>query len=267
MADVIGGLSPTTGNYLIGKGFILIKEEGASVYRHVGNVPSLEITPAVDTLDHFSSMEGTKAKDETIVLTKSGQIKMTMEEITAKNIALLMLGDVVEDGYGGESINLFSRSSITSAFRFYGNNDKGPRWFFDLPKVIWNPSGAFAPISDQYANLQATGEWTADNGNFGTATLKAAAGTVAPENVLVPIIGGDKREGGTLKCFIGGWIGATAYTYVWKNAAVAISGPAETDSTYVVRAGDAGDSITCTVTATNAIGSTSATTAAVVAFP
>src|SRR5262245_11811478 len=131
--------SPSTNNYLIGKGVILLKPEGATDYYPVGNVPTLEITPTVDKLDHFSSMEGTKAKDETIVLTKSGTIRMVMEEITAANISLLMLGDWTEDGYGGAVVQLFSRASITSAFRFYATNDKGPRWFFDLPKVIWNP--------------------------------------------------------------------------------------------------------------------------------
>ncbi len=118
----VGVHAPDTRNYLIGKGFILLKPEGEADYYHVGNVPELEITPDVETLEHFSSMEGSKTKDEVIVLTKSGTIRMVMEEVTARNIALLMLGDVTEDSYGNPTIDLFSTTSLTTAFRFYGNN-------------------------------------------------------------------------------------------------------------------------------------------------
>ncbi len=98
--------------------------------------------------------------------------------------------------------------------------------------------------------------------------LKAAAGTVAPENVLAPYIApSTPHEGDTVEVFTGAWIGSSAFTYVWKNAGVAIATPAETGKTYEIRAGDAGDNITCTVTATNSIGSTPVTTAAIVPVP
>jgi len=257
-----GITAPNVANYLIGKGVILLKPVGDSVFYPVGNVPTLEITPTVDKLDHFSSMEGTKTKDDTVVLTKSGTIRMVMEEITAKNIALLMLGDVTTDVYGLPTINLFSRSSLESAFRFYGTNDKGPRWFIDLPRVIWNPSGAFSPVSDAYATLEATGEWAASAGVFGTMSLLAEAGTEAPQNVLAPSISPSVLHSGTVATVSrGAWIGASSYTYQWKKATVAISGA--TSQTYTIVVGDVGSSITCTVTATNTVGSTSATTAGI----
>jgi hypothetical protein len=250
--------SPSTKNLLIGKGVCLLKPEGATDYYPVGNVPSLDITPTVEKLEHFSSMEGTKTKDEVIVLSKSGTIKMVMEEITADNIALLMLGDVTKSGYAGygAEIALFSRASITSAFLFYGTNDKGPRWKIDIPKVIWNPSGAFSPISDAYAKLEATGEWSALEGDFGTMTLLAEAGTTAPVNVLKPYIGGDLSVGETGEIFVGAWIGASGYTYQWKNG-VTNKGTEKTQTF------DGAGSWTCVVTATNAIGTTNVTSNAV----
>lgn len=250
----IGIHSPDTGNYLIGKGFVLLKPVGDTDYYHVGNVPELEITPDVETLEHFSSMEGTKVKDEVIVLTKSGTIRMVMQEITARNIALLMLGDVDEDGYGGATIDLFSRSSIETAFKFYGNNDKGPRWFFDLPRVIWNPSGAFAPISDEYAGMEATGEWASDGGDFGTATLLSPAGTAAPVNVLAPIVTGSLIEGGVLTANNGAWVGASSFTYQWNADGSPIS--LATSKTYTLTNAEVGSVISVEVTAANTIGST-----------
>src|SRR5262252_7631182 len=191
-----GVRSPNTDNYLIGKGICLFKLDGADEFRHMGNVNSLEITPAVEKFEHFSSMEGTKTKDLTLVLSKSGEIKIVMEEATAENIAMLMLGDVDESAYGtGTTIDLFSRSSLTGAFRFYGNNDQGPRWFIDIPRVTFNPSGAFSPISEELAQMEVTGDWEVKDGDWGTMTLLAQAGTEAPENVLAPDIVGEAQVG------------------------------------------------------------------------
>ncbi len=260
MSKTYGISSPDTRNYLIGKGFTIFQPEGEDTAHHMGNATSLEITPAVDKLEHFSSMEGTKSKDDTVVTLKKGTVKITLEEITGRNLALLMLGNVDEDGYGGISIDLFARTSFTGEFWFYGNNDKGPRYKIHLPKVTWNPSGAFNPISDSYANIQLEGDWESSDGDFGTMELMDDAGTVAPDNVLDPFITGSAVEDETLTVFFGGWVGATGYTYQWKSATVDIMGA--TSKTYVLTSAEVGDTITCAVSATNLIGTTSVTTAA-----
>lgn len=257
MTGTVGVNSPDTRNYLIGKGFLLFKPEGDSYYYHMGNCPEFTITPSVETLEHFSSMEGTRFNDDTIVLEKGGDIRIVMEEITAKNIALLMLGTVSEDEYGDVSIDLFSRTSFTGALLFYATNEKGPRWKIDLPKVVFNPSGPFNPISNEIAQLEATGKWTALDGDFGTMTLKAPSGTRAPENVLVPVIAGLAIKGEELYAYHGGWIDASSFTYVWKRDNVAIVGA--TERTYTTVTADLTKVITVTVTATNTIGSASAT--------
>jgi hypothetical protein len=79
----------------------------------------------------------------------------------------------------------------------------------------------------------------------------------APSNVDVPNLSGNGAVGETLTCTMGNWHGEpTGYAYDWKSDGTAISGAS--GNTYVVAAGDAGKSITCVVTATNAAGSTEA---------
>jgi len=80
---------------------------------------------------------------------------------------------------------------------------------------------------------------------------------VPPENEEVPAVTGTGAVGSVLTCTMGIWKymgqGGT-YAYAWSNGA-----PVGTDAaTYTVAAGDAGTSITCTVTATNTAGSTAA---------
>jgi hypothetical protein len=75
----------------------------------------------------------------------------------------------------------------------------------------------------------------------------------APVNVDIPAV---TQSGSTLTCTNGNWQGEpTSYAYAWQ-----INGNAAgTDAaTYDVQAGDVGGTATCTVTATNAVGSTAA---------
>jgi hypothetical protein len=77
-----------------------------------------------------------------------------------------------------------------------------------------------------------------------------------PVNVNVPMLSGAVEVGSTLTCTMGNWQGEPdSYAYQFKSDGADVSG---TDNTYVTVAGDAGKSITCVVTATNAGGSTTA---------
>lgn len=83
------------------------------------------------------------------------------------------------------------------------------------------------------------------------ATLTAAQGP--PVNVDVPYV---SRTGNTLSCTMGNWTGEpTDYAYAWHSDGVAT---AATGATYSLTAADAGHSLACVVTATNAQGSTAA---------
>ncbi len=86
----------------------------------------------------------------------------------------------------------------------------------------------------------------------------------APTNSVLPAISGLLTLAATLTAYEGVWANEpTSFTYVWKNAGVAINGA--TNKTYAIQAGDSGDLITVTVTATNSAGSASATSPGVTA--
>jgi len=89
------------------------------------------------------------------------------------------------------------------------------------------------------------------------AAYELLAQYVPPENEEVPAVSGTGSVGSVLTCTMGTWKymgqGGT-YSYAWSNGA-AIGTDA---NTYTVAAGDAGTSINCTVTATNANGSAAA---------
>jgi hypothetical protein len=92
------------------------------------------------------------------------------------------------------------------------------------------------------------------------ASLTAAAGP--PVNVDVPFV---SQTGAVLTCTMGNWNGEpTDYAYAWMADGVANEA---TGATYTVKPEDAGHSLACVVTATNAMGSTVAPMSNAVAIP
>lgn len=106
---------------------------------------------------------------------------------------------------------------------------------------------------------------TADLGYFCIVTATNAHGSASeqsndlltanvPNNTILPAINDDTEVGSLLSCTTGTWLNSpTSYTYQWKRAPDTLIVDA-TSSTYTLVTADAGHSILCTVTATNAAG-------------
>ena len=93
----------------------------------------------------------------------------------------------------------------------------------------------------------------------------SAVNTVAPTNSVAPVISGTAVVGQVLTSTTGTWSGipTPTYSYQWKRGVTNVGTNA---TTYTLVAADAGQSITCVVTATNSGGSANATSNALVTF-
>lgn len=92
---------------------------------------------------------------------------------------------------------------------------------------------------------------------FVSTILDTESGT-APVNTVAPAITGTAQEGQTVSCSTGTWTGTPTitYAYQWKRNGSNIG--SATNSTYTLVTADVGQSIKCTVTATNFVGSANA---------
>lgn len=90
-------------------------------------------------------------------------------------------------------------------------------------------------------------------------TAWEVSGGVPPVNTVAPAITGTAQEGQTVSCSTGTWTGTPTITfaYQWKRNGSNIG--SATNSTYTLVTADVSQSITCQVTATNAVGSANAT--------
>lgn len=107
---------------------------------------------------------------------------------------------------------------------------------------------------------------TATNPLGSTAATSAGlpvAAFAAPVNTAAPAISGSSHVGGTLSVSPGAWSGhpAPVLAYQWRKNGANI--PGATSGSYVAVPGDAGATISCLVTATNAAGTASAASAGV----
>src|SRR5678815_6038088 len=120
---------PNTSNYYIGKGIVSFKKSGQDNYRDLGNATVFEFAPNITQLDHFSSRNGVKTKDRSVITEKSATINLTLEEWTLDNLRLAFLGGNVDaNSSGNQAFAIFAANQIDGELRFVGTNDVGPRY-------------------------------------------------------------------------------------------------------------------------------------------
>lgn len=168
--------SPNTDNYAVGKGVLRMVMPGDLAPTDLGNAPEIELTFNIERLDHFSSRAGVRSKDRSIVLEKGGTLRVVLEEITARNMSLAMMGARDESDPAAVTIDVLSESSIICEVHFESTNAVGPRWNMVFPRVEFVPSGSLNLISEEWQQIEVEGEvlYDEESGSFGTATANFA---------------------------------------------------------------------------------------------
>lgn len=251
--------SPNVDNYTVGKAKILWKPELLSNYIDVGNVPEFELTPELEELEHFSSREGIRTLDRSEIIQKQAALRMIFEEWTPLNMSIMLVGSLVIAG-DVASLNILDQAAVRGAVRYIGTNQIGPKWTMDFPNIKFSPSGSLNPITDEWGQMEVTGQVEATNGVFGTAT--GYFGTlVAPVNSVLPVISGVPVVGETLSVTTGTWTATPTPTflYQWYSDGVAI--PGANQSTFDLTEDQEGETITAVVRGVNNAGEASATAA------
>lgn len=251
--------SPNPDNYAVGKGRVWMKFDTDPDYVRVGNVTEFEWTPELESLDHFDQQNGEKAKDKSVITSKSAKLRLIMEEWTARNLSIMLMSTPVITGNHAH-MEIFSENVKGAAVKYEGTNTIGPKWQFIFNRVEFAPTNSLNPLSEEWAPLEVTGESVRVAGSFGTADCDFT--DIVPTLSIAPQIGTDGTPvvGETLVSWPGSWFGSPpTFTYQWKRGGVNIVGA--TNPTYLLVGADSGTNISLTVTATNAAGSASATTA------
>lgn len=162
--------SPNVLNYFIGKGTISFTPLAGSP-RDLGNAPAVKLTPNVTKLDHFSSRQGVKKKDLSVVTEQTLTLDITLDEITIENLAMLLAGTVGADTDGFAEFGIMTVSEIVGSILFTGTNDVGQHILMLLPSVSFGPSAGLDLISDAFGEIQLVGDVLQVAGSFGNITI------------------------------------------------------------------------------------------------
>ncbi len=185
--------------------------------------------------------------------------------------------DVFVDAFGTLFVSVTNDNGTGERIYLYDQNGSEFRWLggagSDAGRVI-DPL-AF-DVYEQFSDL-AGNVFVADYGNqrlqrwnsFGftfwavPATDSVVPPSNPPQNTALPQIQGSPVENNVVTCTQGTWNNnPTQFDFQWNRNGNPIAG--ETGNQYTIASADVGQNLTCTVTATNADGSNSATSAAVV---
>jgi hypothetical protein len=149
-------VSPSVLNYSVLKGIIKFTPEGGSE-QDLGNAPEVELTPEIDKLDHFSSRAGVRSKDRSVVREKTLTLRVVLDEITAENLRLALLGGPLGAGSGGgDAFAIFAESEIAGSVTFTGTNSIGNQINLTLPSVTAVPSASLNLISEEWGTMELT---------------------------------------------------------------------------------------------------------------
>jgi len=172
--------SPNAFNYYAGGGSVKIQRPSDTMQNDAGYVQAFEVTPKATILDHFNARTGIRQKDMSIVSEISGELAMTMEEWTATNMSLVLMGaetDVTGTATAvTATIQIFTLGVQLCHVTFTGFNTAGPQWTVDLPTVQVSPSKTLQFISEtKWGQIDVTGailgvyDSKSNTFNFGTA--------------------------------------------------------------------------------------------------
>lgn len=82
--------------YLFGKGKVSLAERdgngAVSKVLYLGNCPELKISGSADRVEHFESESGINSRDRSIVRSSALEMSVTLESMSADNLALLLWG-------------------------------------------------------------------------------------------------------------------------------------------------------------------------------
>lgn len=193
------------GNQTLGRGkiyFSELKTDGITPkgYRWLGNCSALNLTITNQKLDHFTSYEGIRQKDQTVILETDASGSITTDEISTENMALYFFG---EEG-------VIAQTSGTS--QTYTIVDAQPGLQYQVGRTSILPTGVRSLTSVVVKVGMATKTITTDyllDAELGLVTIVEGGGIAADDDVIVEysrsavsrsqVISGDQEIEGSLR--------------------------------------------------------------------
>jgi len=191
--------APDARNYTLGRGKCYFDklDQTNSVYegeRDLGNATAVTCNTALDTLDHYTSRSGLKAKDKKVVLQITPTIAFTLDEISWENISLMFMADYTDVSQSADDelsflldVSTYKDSQLTGN-RYYSVGDYRN---IGVYKLSWDGGGGGVPTRGETitgGTSSATAEilnvMAGSTAASGTAYVKDISGTFQDDEAV-----------------------------------------------------------------------------------
>ena len=169
-------------NYTLGRGKVYFSRFKAGTqipagFFYIGNTPEFNLTIESEVLDHFSSDEGIREKDDSIPLQVNRTGSMITDNIAPRNVALFFFGDeeLVTTTAQNDLVETIEGVKLGHFYRL-GATPANPTGFFGLDAAdITVTNGGGAPVT------YTAGTDYLINADFGTIQI-LETGTIAADS-------------------------------------------------------------------------------------
>lgn len=144
-------------NYTLGRGKIEFGQfkPGTQIprgERYFGNTPEFGISAEQENLDHYSSDEGVRKKDESVLLQLDYTGSLTTDHISPENMAIFFLGEASKVTTVAATAVAFSFDEIEQGLTYQlGTSDATPSGVRQITNFTLAGDGATAVINVDYA--------------------------------------------------------------------------------------------------------------------
>lgn len=147
-------------NYTLGRGKIYFSRfktgtQTPAGFNYIGNTPEFSLTIESENLDHFSSDEGIREKDDSVPLQVTRSGSMTTDSIRPSNVALFFFGDSsIVTTVGGSGMTETLTDVLAGHAYKLGVSDTNPAGYFGIDE------DSFSLALDGAVLVDATGALT-----------------------------------------------------------------------------------------------------------
>lgn len=144
-----------TNNYTLGRGKVHVARyddngNPTAGYRYIGNTPEFSLNIESETLDHFSSDEGIREKDDSVPLQVNRTGSMVTDNIDPRNVALFFFGEESTVTQATVAINTgspeqFDVTELGQSFKL-GVTTNNPTGYFGIATVGFAITDGTTPL-------------------------------------------------------------------------------------------------------------------------
>jgi hypothetical protein len=102
--------------------------------RDLGNVPSMTLSPAEESVDHYSAREAVKTMDTILTLSRKITGKFTCEEFDRETLRMALFGGNFSSTLKAWKIQGLTAGVIQGLLDFWPTNAQGPKYHLQ----VWN---------------------------------------------------------------------------------------------------------------------------------